>query len=78
MSVSEVPNTIEPTIVSEPVEPWPMLPTETEIYLLPDGQVVVADLPAELADLIAELGRVTEGTEMLPSSYLVTACDDKE
>jgi hypothetical protein len=31
-------------------------PTETEIYLLPDGRVVVADLPAELVALVAALG----------------------
>lgn len=32
-------------------------PTETEIYLLPDGTVVIADLPEELAPLVAALGR---------------------
>jgi hypothetical protein len=32
------------------------LPVETDIYVLPDGRVVVADLPAELASLVAELG----------------------
>ncbi len=32
------------------------LPTETEIYILPDGRVVIADLPAELASLAASLG----------------------
>lgn len=37
---------------------WPAMPVETEIYLLPDGRVVVADLPVELADLLAALGRV--------------------
>ena len=35
---------------------WPLLPTETEIYILPDGRVVIADLPAELAGLLAQLG----------------------
>ena len=34
------------------------LPIETEIYLLPDGQVVVADMPAELAALAEQLGVV--------------------
>lgn len=34
----------------------PHFPTETEIYILPDGRVVIADLPAELADLVADLG----------------------
>lgn len=37
---------------------WPVLPTETEIYLLPDGQVVIADLPAELSHLAAVLGGI--------------------
>lgn len=37
-------------------QPWPLLPVETEIYILPDGRVIVADLPAELASLLAALG----------------------
>jgi hypothetical protein len=40
---------------------WPPLPTETEIYILPDGCVVIADLPAELAPLAAALGAVEAG-----------------
>lgn len=39
-------------------EDWPQLPTETEIYILPDGTVVVADMPMELAELVSELGEV--------------------
>ncbi|MCX6048366.1 MAG: hypothetical protein NT075_24960 [Chloroflexi bacterium] len=35
---------------------WPAMPTETEIYILPDGRIVIADLPAELAPLLLELG----------------------
>jgi hypothetical protein len=35
-----------------------LFPTETEIYILPDGQVLFADLPAELAELAAQLGSV--------------------
>lgn len=31
------------------------MPTETEIYLLPDGRVVIADMPIELTDLVNEL-----------------------
>lgn len=31
---------------------------ETEIYILPDGRVVVADLPAELAGALARLGQI--------------------
>ena len=43
--------------VSEVAGPaWPLLPVETEIYILPDGRVIVADLPAELASLLAALG----------------------
>ena len=44
---------------------WPLLPTETEIYILPDGRVVIADLPAELSPLAAALGAV-EACEVLP------------
>jgi len=40
---------------------WPALPTETEIYILPDGRVVIADLPAELATLVAALGVAEAG-----------------
>lgn len=46
-----------PLPTAEPVA-WPALPTETEIYILPDGRVVIADLPAELAPLAAALGAV--------------------
>lgn len=34
----------------------PLFPTETEIYILPDGRVVIADLPSELERLAAQLG----------------------
>jgi len=34
---------------------WPVMPTETEIYLLPDGRVVIADMPIELTALVLEL-----------------------
>ncbi len=44
---------------------WPALPTETEIYILPDGRVVIADLPAELGQLAAALG-VVEVCEIEP------------
>jgi hypothetical protein len=44
------------TIPHSAVEP--LFPTETEIYILPDGQVLFADLPAELAELAAQLGSV--------------------
>ena len=45
----------------EPAETEPFrLPVETEIYILPDGRVIVADLPAQLADLPAALGPADE------------------
>ena len=34
------------------------MPTETEIYIMPDGQVVFADLPIELSELVEQLGDV--------------------
>jgi len=39
---------------------WPALPVETEIYIMPDGRVVVADLPVELAGLMEEWSVVHE------------------
>ncbi len=33
-----------------------MWPVETEIYILPDGEIVVADLPQELAARLASAG----------------------
>jgi hypothetical protein len=46
------------TSASPTAEPaaWPGLPTETEIYILPDGRVVIADLPIELVPLALTLG----------------------
>lgn len=35
-------------------------PVETDILIRPDGSVVVADLPAELSELMALLAGVTE------------------
>ena len=34
----------------------PSFPVETEIYLLPTGEVIVADLPAELLAMTRNLG----------------------
>ena len=45
------------------VDDFPPLPTETEIYILPDGRVIVADLPVELAAILSSLG-VTEPSEV--------------
>ena len=55
------PSSTSPSPAPEPAsgaDAWPALPTETEIYILPDGRVVIADLPAELAGLAAGLGAV--------------------
>jgi hypothetical protein len=50
--------TVTSTSVSSEVvgDAWPLLPVETEIYILPDGRVIVADLPAELTSMLAALG----------------------
>ncbi len=45
---------------------WPLLPTETEIYLLPDGRVVIADMPVELADMVAQLGIIVQASTVAP------------
>lgn len=37
-----------------------LFPTETEIYILPDGRVVVADLPTELSALAERVGTSLE------------------
>ena len=36
----------------------PPMPVETDIYILPDGRIVVADLPAELVEVLPRLGLV--------------------
>ena len=46
---------------------WPQLPTETDIYILPDGSVVIADLPAELNSIPPALG-VLEACEISPDA----------
>jgi hypothetical protein len=45
------------TMTPEAANEWPSLPTETEIYILPSGEIVVADLPAELAAQLAQLAQ---------------------
>jgi hypothetical protein len=56
-STTKAPMSASPsTSTEDTAESWPALPTETEIYILPDGRVVVADLPAELAPFLTELG----------------------
>jgi hypothetical protein len=55
MSTSTFPAASDPGAGGDPAAPF-ALPVETDIYILPDGRVVVADLPAELAPLVAQLG----------------------
>jgi hypothetical protein len=56
--------------MSEPSLPGPgsdfAFPTETDIYILPDGRVIIADLPGELLDLVGTLGPV-EPCDAAPS-----------
>jgi hypothetical protein len=61
MSNPTTPTSRSATIELEPLA-WPALPTETEIYILPDGRVIIADLPAEFAHLLAELGATVADT----------------
>ena len=51
---------------------WPALPTETEIYILPNGEIVVADLPVELA---AQLTRLTRHEPQQESILLANNSD---
>lgn len=57
MSLSTTPETPEATPASS--TRWPI---ETEVYILPDGQVVFADLPAELATRLEVIGPVEPWT----------------
>ena len=55
----------------EPAADWPLMPTETEIYIMPDGQVVFADLPVELSELVDQLGGVEPcAVELKPESEI--------
>ncbi|MFZ4660376.1 MAG: hypothetical protein ACOYNY_25425 [Caldilineaceae bacterium] len=74
MNITNMAATVTSTSASSEAETetWPLLPVETEIYILPDGRVIVADLPAELASLLAALGvtvpdEVTTLTEPFPA-----------
>ncbi|MEZ4676125.1 MAG: hypothetical protein R2932_18020 [Caldilineaceae bacterium] len=58
-------------VAQSTAEVWSAMPTETEIYLLPDGRVVIADLPIELADLVQALGMV-DPVAMLPPCTAAT------
>lgn len=55
----------ETTLESEHADSFQM-PVETEIYILPDGRVIVADLPAGLAQLPSALGTAEETTATEP------------
>lgn len=50
-----IPQTSPPAVTHAGDEDF-SFPTETEIYILPNGQVVFADLPVELIDLAEKLG----------------------
>lgn len=64
--MSRIPTPTLPLVTSEAQSnDWPTLPTETEIYILPDGRIVIADLPAEFATWLPDLGLVESG---LPAS----------
>jgi hypothetical protein len=54
---------------------WPLLPAETEIYILPDGRVVVADLPAELTPLLTALGITDMSPVALPTCPGALPCE---
>jgi hypothetical protein len=55
-------------MTAEPESTWPALPTETEIYILPNGEIVVADLPAELAAQLAQLTQLTQSETLLTTT----------
>lgn len=56
---------------------WPLLPTETEIYILPDGRVIIADLPAELAACLLELGALQPDAQSLTTEVVADEADDR-
>ena len=56
-------------------ELWPLLPIETEIYLLPDGRVVIADMPVELADMVVQLGMLAQAPTVVPTLPAVDGHD---
>jgi hypothetical protein len=49
---------------------WPALPTETEIYILPSGEIIVADLPAELATRLAHLTSIDPSASTSNCDYV--------
>ena len=53
---------------TSPTEEMGIFPTETEIYILPDGRVIFAYLPAERADLAAQLGSIEPSAVELDDS----------
>lgn len=77
--MSRGPMPTSPSTTVETTPSWPAMPTETEIYILPDGRVVIADLPVELAALFAELGTAEpcEVTAVQASALVMPAALDK-
>jgi hypothetical protein len=55
-------------------DPFAALPTETEIYIVPGGEVIIADLPVELAERLKDV-RITDAPDdadfsLHPSSFI--------
>lgn len=46
----------------------PSFPVETDIYILPGGQIIVADMPSELAAGLAALGSPDAVVDLVPAS----------
>lgn len=61
------------TVNQETGDPFAALPTETEIYILPGGEVVIADLPSELAERLLP-GSADSGHEDTTSDSAHTTC----
>ena len=62
----ETPNSPSTPDTDNDAQPLASLwPVETDIYILADGRVIIADLPEELAALAASLG---VSDELLPPS----------
>ena len=62
--------------MSEADTSWPSLPTETEIYILPNGEIVVADLPVEIAVSLAALTNLYTATFEIESAIEATESTD--
>jgi hypothetical protein len=67
-NADSLPNKAAPDHHSPPTEETALFPIETEIYILPDGRVIFADLPAEMADLASQLGSMEPSAVELDDS----------